>query len=164
MNYAKIRELDISNGPGVRTTLFVSGCTFYCKSCFNKEAQSFNYGEEFTKEIEDYFVEISKKSNIKGINLLGGEVMHQDTSTILSLVKRLKEEVGKDTWLWTGYTWEELIKLKDKIDILQYIDVLIDGRFDVNKRDLMLKYRGSSNQRVIDVQKSLKQNKIVIKE
>lgn len=164
MKYAKIRKFDTANGQGVRTTLFVSGCKFNCKGCFNKEAQDFNYGNEFTREVEDEFIGYIKNPNVVGVNLLGGEIMQQDTSIILNLVKRIKEETGKNIWCWTGYKYEDLIKIDGKLEVLQYIDVLIDGRFEVEKRDLMLKYRGSSNQRVIDVQQTLKLNKVIIKE
>lgn len=164
MKYAKIRKFDTANGPGVRATLFVSGCRFNCKGCFNKEAQDFDYGNEFTKEIEDEFIGYIKNPNVVGVNLLGGEIMQQDTNTILNLVKRIKKETGKNIWCWTGYRYEDLIKIDGKIEILKYIDVLVDGQFIEDKKDLMLKYRGSSNQRVIDVKQTLKQNKVIIKE
>ena len=164
MKYAKIRKFDTANGPGVRATLFVSGCRFNCKGCFNKEAQDFDYGNEFTKEIEDEFIGYIKNPNVVGVNLLGGEIMQQDTNTILNLVKRIKKETGKNIWCWTGYRYEDLIKIDGKIEILKYIDVLVDGQFIEDKKDLMLKYRGSTNQRVIDVKQTLKQNKVIIKE
>ena len=164
MKYAKIRKFDTANGPGVRTTLFVSGCKFNCKGCFNVEAQDFNYGNEFTKEVEDEFIGYIKNPNVVGVNLLGGEIMQQDTNTILNLVRRIKKETGKNIWCWTGYKYEDLIKIDGKLEVLQYIDVLIDGRFEIAKKDLMLKYRGSSNQRVIDVQQTLQLNKVIIKE
>ena len=162
MKYAKIRKFDTANGQGVRTTLFVSGCKFNCKGCFNKEAQDFNYGNEFTKEVEDEFIGYIKNPNVVGVNLLGGEIMQQDTSIILNLVKRIKEETGKNIWCWTGYKYEDLIKIDGKLEVLQYIDVLIDGRFEIAKKDLMLKYRGSSNQRVIDVQQTLNKGVVEI--
>lgn len=164
MKYAKIRKLDTANGPGVRTTLFVSGCKFCCPNCFNVEAQDFNYGNEFTKEVEDEFIGYIKNPNVVGVNLLGGEIMQQDTNTILNLVRRIKKETGKNIWCWTGYKYEDLIKIDGKLEVLQYIDVLIDGRFEIAKKDLMLKYRGSSNQRVIDVQQTLQLNEVIIKE
>ena len=164
MKYAKIRKLDTANGPGVRTTLFVSGCKFNCKGCFNVEAQDFNYGNEFTKEVEDEFIGYIKNPNVVGVNLLGGEIMQQDTSTILNLIKRIKNETGKNIWCWTGYKYEDLIRIDGKIEILKYIDILVDGQFIEDKKDLMLMYRGSSNQRVIDVQQTLKLNKVIIKE
>ena len=154
MNYAQIREFDITNGPGVRTTLFVSGCTHNCKGCFNKDQQNFLYGEEWTKEVEDRFIKLSQNKQIVGINILGGEPMQQDSKVMLNLVKRLKEEVNKPIWVWTGNLFEELSEKPDKLEILKYIDVLIDGKFELEKRDLMLQYRGSKNQRVIDIKKT----------
>lgn len=162
MKYAQIRKFDVTNGPGVRTTLFVSGCTHNCEGCFNKEQQSFTYGNEWTQEVENSFIEAAKNPQIVGISILGGEPMQQlkDVS-MLSLLNRLKAEVQKPIWMWTGYTFEELLKNSDQKRLLSYVDILIDGRFDITKRDLMLKYRGSSNQRVIDVKESLWSNKIV---
>ena len=162
MKYAQIRKFDVTNGPGIRTTLFVSGCTHNCEGCFNKEQQSFTYGNEWTQEVEDSFIEAAKNPQIVGISILGGEPMQQlkDVS-MLSLLNRLKAEVQKPIWMWTGYTFEELLKNSDQKRLLSYVDILIDGRFDITKRDLMLKYRGSSNQRVIDVKESLWSNKIV---
>lgn len=163
MRYAKIRKLDCANGDGIRTTLFVSGCTHRCPSCFNFEAQDFNYGEVFTKETEDYFIEISKNPIIKGISILGGEPLQQTMDdSLLNLLKRLREDVDKPIWLWTGYTFEEILEDEEKLELIKYVDVLVDGRFEEDKRDLMLKYRGSSNQRVIDVKKTLENNEIVL--
>ena len=162
MNYAQIRKLDVTNGPGVRTTLFVSGCTHNCEGCFNKEQQDFNYGNEFTKETEDEFIECTKASQIKGVNILGGEPMQQIMdNTLLNLLKRIKAETNKPIWLWSGYKYEEIIENSKRLELLKEIDVLIDGKFENDKRDIMLKYRGSANQRVIDVQKTLEQGNIV---
>lgn len=162
MKYAKIRELDVTNGPGIRTTLFVSGCTHNCEGCFNKEQQDFNYGNEFTKETENQFVELTKSRQIKGVNILGGEPMQQVMdNTLLDLLKRIKLETGKPIWLWSGYIYEEIINNPKRLELLREVDVLIDGKFEKDKSDLMLKYRGSSNQRVIDVKKSLEQGNIV---
>ena len=158
MNYAKIRKLDVTNGPGIRTTLFVSGCTHNCEGCFNKEQQDFNYGNKFTKETEDEFIQLTKNKQIKGVNILGGEPMHD---TLLNLLKRIKLETDKPIWLWSGYTFEEIVNNPKRLEILREVDVLIDGKFQADKRDIMLKYRGSSNQRVIDVKKSLEQDNIV---
>lgn len=161
MNYAQIRKFDVTNGPDIRTTLFVSGCTHKCKNCFNDEQQDFKYGSLFTKTTEDEFIKYSLNSNIKGINILGGEPMQQTyDTTLLNLLKRIKIEVKKPIWLWSGYTFEEILSDKKRFEILKQIDVLIDGKFQVDNRDLMLKYRGSSNQRVINVQESLKTGKI----
>lgn len=162
MKYAKIRKLDVTNGPGIRTTLFVSGCTHNCKDCFNKEQQDFNYGKEFTKEIEDEFIEYTKARQIKGVNILGGEPMQQvKDNTLLNLLKRIRIETNKPIWLWSGYTLEEILHDEKRLEILKEVDVLIDGRFEADKRDIMLKYRGSSNQRVIDVKRTLKEDRVI---
>ena len=162
MKYAKIRKLDVTNGPGVRTTIFVSGCTHNCEGWFNKEQQDFNYGNDFTKETEDEFIELTKSRQIKGVNILGGEPMQQVMDdTLLKLLKRIKLETNKPIWLWSGYTFEEIINNSKRAEMLREVDVLIDGKFEADKRDIMLKYRGSSNQRVIDVKKSLEQGTII---
>ena len=162
MNYAKIRKLDVTNGPGIRTTLFVSGCTHNCEGCFNKEQQDFNYGNKFTKETEDEFIQLTKSIQIKGVNILGGEPMQQIMDdTLLNLLKRIKVETDKPIWLWSGYTFEEIVNNPKRLEILREVDVLIDGKFQADKRDIMLKYRGSANQRVIDVKKSLEQGNVV---
>ena len=165
MKYAKIRKYDISNAPGICTTLFVSGCTHDCDGCFNKEQQDFNYGNEFTKEIEDEFIEYVKSKQVKGVNILGGEPMQQlMDNTLLNLLKRIKKETNKPIWLWSGYTYEEIISNSRRLELLEEVDVLIDGKFEISKRDLMLKYRGSSNQRIIDVKKSLEAKEVVLYE
>ena len=162
MNYAKIRKFDVSNGPGVRATLFVSGCTNNCEGCFNKDLQDFNYGELWTEEVENDFIKQVKNSNIVGVNILGGEPMDQIKDEDLSnLLKRIKEETNKSIWIWSGYLYEDIIVNKERNKILSYADVLIDGRFELAKRDISLKYRGSSNQRIIDIVKSRKENKVV---
>ena len=162
MNYAKIRKFDVSNGPGVRATLFVSGCTNNCEGCFNKDLQDFNYGELWTEEVENDFIKQVKNSNIVGVNILGGEPMDQIKDEALSnLLKRIKEETNKSIWIWSGYLYEDIIVNKERNKILSYADVLIDGRFELSKRDISLKYRGSSNQRIIDIVRSRKENKIV---
>ena len=164
MRYAQIRKFDVTNGPDVRTTLFVTGCTNNCEGCFNKELQDFNYGEEWTKETEDKFLEYSKNENVNGVNILGGEPMEQVMDdSLYDLLLRIKNETGKSIWLWSGYLYEEIIKDNSKKRLLELVDVLVDGRFVIAKRDITLKYRGSSNQRVIDVKKSLEFNKIIEK-
>ncbi|MDY3827381.1 MAG: anaerobic ribonucleoside-triphosphate reductase activating protein [Clostridium sp.] len=164
MRYAQIRKFDVTNGPDVRTTLFVTGCTNNCEGCFNKELQDFNYGEEWTKETEDKFLEYAKNENVNGVNILGGEPMEQVMDdSLYNLLLRIKNETGKSIWLWSGYLYEEIIKDNSKKRLLELVDVLVDGRFVIAKRDITLKYRGSSNQRVIDVKKSLEFNKIIEK-
>lgn len=163
MKYAQIRKFDVTNGPGIRSTLFVSGCSHNCKGCFNKEQQSFDYGNDFTKEVEDNFIEAIKNKQVVGVSILGGEPFQQDVITLRNLFKRIKEETGKPIWVWTGYSFHNLLNSPIHIHLFEYIDVIIDGRFEIELKDLSLKYRGSSNQRVIDVQESLKTNKIVLK-
>ena len=165
MKYAKIRKYDISNAPGICTTLFVSGCTHNCEGCFNKEQQDFTYGNDFTKEIEDEFIKYSKSKQVKAVNILGGEPMQQlMDNTLLNLLRRIKKEANKPIWLWSGYTFEEIVNNPKRAEILREVDVLIDGKFEADKRDLMLKYKGSSNQRVIDVKKSIEAKEVVLYE
>ena len=122
MNYAKIRKLDVTNGPGIRTTLFVSGCTHNCEGCFNKEQQDFNYGNKFTKETEDEFIQLTKNKQIKGVNILGGEPMQQIMDdTLLNLLKRIKLETDKPIWLWSGYTFEEIVNNPKRLEILREV-------------------------------------------
>lgn len=161
MNYAEIKPLDVANSVGISCTLFVSGCTNNCKGCFNKDLQDFNYGKEWNKEVEDYFIECCKNPHVTNVCLLGGEVFQQDMATISHLLIRIKREVGKPTWVWTGLIYEDLIIDMDKAYVLPFIDILIDGRFELDKKDLSLKHRGSSNQRIIDVGKSLKENRVI---
>ena len=161
MNYAEIKPLDVANSTGVSCTLFVSGCTNDCKGCFNKDLQDFNYGKEWTEEVEDYFIECCKNPHVTNVCLLGGEVFQQDCDIIFRLLLRLKVEIKKPIWIWTGYTYEEIIKDKVLTQLLIYTDILIDGRFELDKRNLSLKHRGSSNQRIIDVQQSLQSNRII---
>ncbi|MGG7177304.1 anaerobic ribonucleoside-triphosphate reductase activating protein [Clostridium paraputrificum] len=162
MNYAEIRKFDVTNGPNVRVTLFVSGCTNNCEGCFNKDLQNFNYGTLWNKETEDKFISYVKNVNILGVNILGGEPMEQTKDRdLVNLLKRIKDETGKPIWLWSGYLYEDIIKDEKKKEILALVDVIIDGKFEIARRDISLKYRGSGNQRVINVTESLKLNKIV---
>lgn len=157
MNIANMRKYDASNGPGIRATLFVSGCTHNCEGCFNKKYQDFQYGHKMTEDdvstITDYMI----SDKIVGLNILGGEPLQQLDGDLLHLLKRIKAFTNKPIWIWSGYTLEEILDSphKDKvIEILSYADVLIDGRFQEELKDLSLKYRGSSNQRVIDLKKT----------
>ena len=161
MYYADLRQYDATNGTGIGTTLFVSGCNFHCSNCFNRSAWNFNFGQPFTKEVEDKLIDYAKDIHVNHVSLLGGEIFHQDLNIILHLVKRIKEEVNKPIYVWTGYTWEELLKDDKKIEILKYIDVLTDGRFEQDKKDMSLLYKGSTNQIEISVQESLKEGRIV---
>ena len=137
------------------------GAISIAPNCFNKEAWDFNYGQPFTKEVEDKLIDYAKDVHVNHVSLLGGEVFHQDLNIILNLVKRIKEEVNKPIYVWTGFTWEELLKDDKKIEILKYIDVLTDGRFEQDKKDMNLLYKGSTNQIEISVQESLKEGRIV---
>lgn len=165
MNYAQIRKFDVTNGPKVRTTLFVSGCTHNCPDCFNKEQQNFNYGSPWTKEVEEQFVSYVKSPNVHGVSILGGEPMQQVMDkSLLNLLTRIKEETDKEIWLWSGYTYDEIISNPLRKEILEQVDVLIDGPFKAEERNISLKYRGSENQRVIDVRKSFEENKVILRE
>ena len=160
MRYNKIRKMDISNGPGVRVSIFMQGCTFNCKECFNPETHDFNGGKEFNDDVIQEVLELCKDDSIVGLSILGGEPMHPNNiEGTTKLAKEFKEKYpNKTIWAWTGFLFDR--DLKDK-EVLKYIDVLVDGQFVEELKDPRLKYSGSSNQRVIDVQKSLKENKIV---
>ena len=162
MRYNKIRKMDISNGEGVRVSLFTQGCHFHCKDCFNPETWGFNGGEEWTQDIENKFIELCKRPHVDCVSILGGEPFDQDEH-IYWLLKKIKLEVNKPLYLWSGYEYEYLINRDISRGCLMenLIDYLIDGEFQLDKRDLSLKLRGSSNQRIIDVQESLRQNKVI---
>lgn len=160
MRYNVIRKMDISNGPGVRVSVFMQGCAFHCKNCFNPETWDFEGGQEFTEETIHKVLDLCQKNEIKGLSILGGEPMHPaNLEGTTKLAKAFKETYpDKTIWTWTGFQFEDL---KDK-EVFQYIDVLVDGQYKDELHDPTLKWRGSSNQRVIDVKKSLEQNKIVV--
>ncbi|KRN99699.1 anaerobic ribonucleotide reductase activator protein [Companilactobacillus kimchiensis] len=143
--------------------MYVSGCLFRCPGCYNVAAQDFRYGKSYTKELEDRIIADLSQSYVQGLTLLGGEPF-LNTEVCLSLCKRVRKEFGhtKDIWSWTGYSWDEIMKdSDDKLEMLSLIDILIDGRFLLRKKDLTLQFRGSSNQRIIDVQKSLASGDVV---
>ena len=160
MRYNVIRKMDISNGPGVRVSVFMQGCSFHCKNCFNPETWDFEGGQEFTEETIHKVLDLCQKNEIKGLSILGGEPMHPaNLEGTTKLAKAFKETYpDKTIWTWTGFQFEDL---KDK-EVFQYIDVLVDGQYKDELHDPTLKWRGSSNQRVIDVKKSLEQNKTVV--
>lgn len=166
MRYNKIRKMDISNGEGVRVSLFVQGCSFHCKNCFNPETWDFNKGKEFTTAEIQKIIELANKDYIAGLSVLGGEPLHNNNvNEVFHIVTTFKEKFpNKNIWLWTGFKFEDAIKDSKRKSILCNIDVLIDGQFEEDKKDLTLKWRGSSNQRVIDCKKSLAENKIILKE
>ena len=163
MRYAKIRKMDISNGPGVRISIFFQGCSFHCKGCFNSETWDFNGGMEFGDEQINTILELANSDYITGLSILGGEPMHpKNIEASTKLAKSFKEKYpNKTIWAWSGYLFDEY--LKDK-EIVKYLDVLVDGQFVEEKKNPTLKWRGSSNQRVIDVKKSLKKSDIILYE
>ena len=161
MRYNKIRKMDISDGPGIRVSIFMQGCTFNCKNCFNQETHDFNGGKEFTDKTIDEVLKLCDNDTIKGLSILGGEPLHpQNIDGTTNLAKKFKEKFpNKNIWMWTGFSFDN--DLKDK-EVLNYVDVLVDGRYEDDLHDPKLKWKGSSNQRVIDVQQSLKQGNISI--
>ena len=163
MRYNKIRKMDISNGPGVRVSIFMQGCTFKCKNCFNPETHDFNGGTEFTNDIIDKVLDLCNKDYIVGLSILGGEPLHpKNIEGTTMLAKKFKEKFkDKTIWVWSGFLYDR--DLEDK-EILNYIDVLVDGQFKEELHNPKLKWCGSSNQRVIDVKKSIEENKIVLYE
>ena len=160
MRYNLIRQMDISNGPGVRVSIFMQGCSFHCKNCFNPETWDFDGGKEFTDNTIDEVLNLCNKDHIKGLSILGGEPMHpKNIEATTRLAKAFKEKYPhKNLWVWSGFKFDE--DLKDK-EVLNYIDVLVDGTYEDELHDPILKWRGSSNQRVIDVQKSIKNKKVI---
>ena len=177
MRYASIRSMDISNGEGVGISLFVQGCHFHCKNCFNPETWDFNGGKEWTPEVEDKFIELASKPYIKRISLLGGECLSDENlDGVLNLVNKIRLLMPEKTiWLYTGYTFEQIMKYEYgnkyinnfNVDglrqiIVSQVDVLVDGRYIDSQRNISKKWCGSDNQRVINIKKSLKQNKIIL--
>ena len=183
MRYAQIRSMDISNGEGVGVSLFVQGCPFHCKNCFNSDTWDFNGGKEWTEEIKDKFMKLIDRPYIKRVSFLGGECLaDQNLDEVLKLVKEIRISFPEKTiWLYTGFEWNQIMNmqvmqpifsckdLESKIqnilkrqEIIKMCDVLVDGEYIDEQKDLTLKFRGSKNQRVIDVKKSLAQNKVVL--
>ena len=161
MRYNKIRKMDISNGPGVRVSIFMQGCSFNCKNCFNKETHDFCGGKEFDDNTIERVLELCDNENIEGLSILGGEPMHPtNIEGTTKLAKAFKEKYpNKSVWGWSGYSFDT--DLKDK-EVVKYLDVLVDGRYQDDLRNPTLKWRGSENQRVINVQESLKDSNIVL--
>lgn len=170
LNYAEIKYNDIANGPGVRTSIFVSGCTHHCKGCFNEIAWDFNYGKPFTGETIDEIIESMKPPYIAGLTLLGGEPFEPaNQKGLLPLLREVKHTYPyKNIWCFTGYLFDKDIMehmyntCPATPEMLSYIDICVDGRFIEELKDMMLKFKGSSNQRTIDVQASLKDGRVVI--
>ncbi len=163
MRYNKIRKMDISNGPGIRVSIFMQGCAFNCKNCFNPETHDFNGGEEFTDKTIERIISLCANENVVGLSILGGEPMHpKNIDGTMRLAKAFKEKYpDKTVWAWTGYLFDEY--LSDK-EVCRYLDVVVDGQYVEELHNPSLKWKGSSNQRVIDVQKSLEEGKVVLLE
>jgi len=170
MNYADIKQYDVANGPGVRVSVFVSGCTHHCKECFNPETWDFQYGKPFTEETAALVLEYLEPEYIKGLTLLGGEPFeHVNQQGLLPLVRAVRQRYPqKDIWCFTGYDFDKdilgrmVLEWEETREFLSYIDVLVDGEFMIDKKDLGLAFKGSSNQRTILVQESLKNDRICL--
>ena len=187
MRYAEIQEFEVNNGEGVGCSLFVQGCHFHCKNCFNQSAWDFDGGERWTNKIKEEFIELVKRPYITRVSILGGEPLaDENVCNIYDLLSYIKENCNKKIWVYTGYTWEELVKesrllsgysLDSFLDrkneeqfinaharslIIPLTDVLVDGRFVEGQKDLTLPFRGSSNQRLIDVKKSIEEGRVVL--
>ena len=170
MHYGAIKNTDIANGAGVRVSLFVSGCRNKCQGCFQPETWSFTYGKEFTNDTEDELINMLAPSYIRGITILGGDPFEPENQRELApFIRRIREECqGKDIWMYSGYTYEQLTggnphcAIDVTPEILGNIDVLIDGRYEESLRNLSLQFRGSSNQRIIDVKQTLASGRVVL--
>ena len=169
MHYGEIKKTDIANGTGIRVSLFVSGCRHCCEDCFNSATWDFGYGQEYTKATEDMIIDYLAPDYIKGLTLIGGEPFEKENQKeLLKLCARVKREYPhKDIWCYSGFTLDEITGNSrasgDTANaLLQHIDILVDGRFEKDKKDIRLKFRGSSNQRIIDVKKSLQENRIIL--
>mgnify|MGYP005969857487 CR=1 FL=1 len=169
MNYATIKPVDIANGPGVRVSLFVSGCRHHCKGCFNAETWDFRYGQLYTEETEKEILAALEPGYIQGFTLLGGEPFEpENQESLIHLCNRVRNELpDKDIWCFSGFTYEEITgnsraNTKNTKELLSLIDVLVDGRFVEDKKDISLKFRGSSNQRIINIKKTMAEGKVVL--
>ena len=171
MNYGNIKFFDVANGPGVRTSVFVSGCRHHCVECFQPETWNFEYGEVFSEAVESEIVNSLKDEFIKGLTVLGGEPMEpENQETVLHLLERVRREcTDKDIWIYSGFTFEELTDISNKRchteftdKILHTADTLVDGEFHIDEKNLMLNFRGSSNQRIIDLRKTFEEGSIIL--
>lgn len=167
MNYATIKNCDIANGPGVRVSLFVSGCTHHCPGCFNEVAWDFDYGQPFTQQTVDSILDMLRPDYIRGLTLLGGEPFEpQNQGPVVELLRQVKQKLPeKSIWAFSGYLFDKDMlsgRLGDLGEYLSYLDVLVDGRFVESKKNLSLRFRGSENQRLIDVPASLRSGTVVL--
>ena len=176
MRYAQIREMDISNGRGIGVSLFVQGCHFHCRGCFNPETWDFRGGKEWNEEIQNEFIQLADRPYVKRVSILGGEPLaDKNVLTVYMIIQEIRGRlVDKEIWLYTGYTWEEIMKPHSLIcesaldtirrNVAESADYIIDGKFDIAKQDLFNKeivWAGSSNQRVIDVKRTLETDKMI---
>lgn len=160
MRFAQIRKEDISNGPGIRVSLFVQGCNRHCDGCFNPETWDYGKGQIFNRRIQELFLDLGKEKRITGFSILGGEPLDQD-ERMLELIKKIKERYpDKTIWMWTGHTYEDLTD--EQMEIVKLIDVLVDGPFVISQRCPSKRFRGSMNQRIIDIKKTLESGTITI--
>ena len=161
MRYSQIRSMDISNGEGVGVALFVQGCHFHCKNCFNQDTWDFNGGKEWTDKTEKEFLELVNKPYIHRVSILGGEPLENCN---IPYLKRLlfKIHPNKTVWLYSGFTWEEISEVRERERLIVLCDVLVDGRYIHELKDMNLEFRGSSNQRIIDVKKSLESGEVIL--
>lgn len=170
MNYADIKQYDVANGPGIRVSLFVSGCNHHCKGCFNAVTWDFNYGQPFTEETIDRIIEYMKPNYVAGLTILGGEPFERvNQQGILPLLRKVKEIYPqKNIWCFTGFDFEEDVMQKmypqweETKELLSYIDVMVDGKFIEEKKDLSLRFKGSSNQKTILVKETLERGELVL--
>ncbi len=170
MNYGTIKNCDIANGIGIRVSLFVSGCRHHCKGCFQPETWSFDYGQPFTKETEDEIMRLLSPDYIDGLSLLGGEPFEPENQKVLvKLLRRVRQELPeKNIWCYSGYMFDTDLRSGGKVytevtdEMLSYIDILVDGEFVQERKDISLRFRGSSNQRIIDIQASLKDHNLIL--
>lgn len=161
MNYGQIRKYDVANGPGIRTSIFVTGCRHKCKGCFNQAYQDFSFGQPWTEKETEEVIGYLKLPEVAGLTLLGGEPM-EHPQTLKKIVDEIKTQVSKSIWIYSGFCFEEIVDDPNKFDLLKECDVLVDGLFIEDQLDLRLAFRGSSNQRLIDIKKSLAAGQAVL--
>lgn len=169
MHYAEVKYFDVANGPGIRVSLFVSGCPHACPGCFNEIAWNYEYGEKYTEEVEEKILKAVSKAEIQGLSLLGGEPLYPaNLRALLPLLRKLRERLPKkDIWCYSGYTYEELLsregeEKKELEELFSYLTVLVDGRFIESEKDITLLFRGSKNQRLILVEESRRRGEVVL--
>ena len=169
MHYAEVKYFDVANGPGIRVSLFVSGCPHACPGCFNEIAWNYEYGEKYTEEVEEKILKAVSKAEIQGLSLLGGEPLYPaNLHALLPLLRKMKERLPKkDIWCYSGYTYEELLsregeEQKELEELFSYLTVLVDGRFIESEKDITLLFRGSKNQRLILVEESRRRGEVVL--